>query len=336
MWNLRHRAGSNRTDVGTAGPRQSGTTSACRATLRRVVLLAAAMALLPTVWSVSRLTTPAAGMAWYEKVTDDLQCPADVAGDHSDTSKTLSGYSNGANTETFTPAVPTCEQYCARIQQVYHEAHTQDLLILLAQTPTGQDALDYLLAMGAHFGDAFITWRDLRADGLVGKNNAGGFIQLNSATHTENAEVIFFMAGILVHEAVESSFEVGEGIRVMATRHTDYVAQWFAGKFERELHALPSYHRQDPFYDREKNSAYGLSYATWLHGTDDGRAYLGNPEQPDLRQSDRKGHAWPPTDWWAEQGGFWFLGQGTDVTPVPNPLGLTPAMLTADDLSMMD
>jgi hypothetical protein len=231
------------------------------------------------------------------------------------------------------PAAPPCEALCARIHQVYHEGRTQALLLLLAQTPTGQGLLAYLLAMGSHFGDAFITWRDLRADGLVGKNNAGGFIQLNSAVHTENAEVRFFMAGILVHEAVESYFDVGEGLRVMGTRHADYVAQWFNGRFERELHALPFYHEQDPFYDQEKNSAYALSYDAWLHGTDDGQAYLGNPEQSNLQQSDRKGYAWPPSDWWAEHGGFWALGQGTDVTPIPNPLGLTPAMLAASDLS---
>jgi hypothetical protein len=132
-----------------------------------------------------------------------------------------------------------------------------------------------------------------------------------------------------VHESVESYFDVGEGIRGMGTRHADYVAQWFNGKFARELHAIPYYHAQDPFSD---NSAYGLSYDAWLNDTEDGRRYQSNPENCDLQAIDCKGRAWPPSDWWAEQGGFWFLGQGTDVTPVPNPLTLSPVMLVASNL----
>jgi hypothetical protein len=233
------------------------------------------------------------------------------------------------------PTAPVCDQFCARIQQTYHDPRTQALLLLLAQTPTGQGGLEYLLAMGAHFGDTFITWRDLRADGNVGANTTGGFIQLDSSRHTERILIQIYLAGILLHEAVESYFDVGEGVRQMNTRHADYVGQWFNGKFERELHALPSYHAQDPFYMPTENSAYGLTYDAWLNTTNDGPLYLGEPERGDLRHRDRIGRAWPPSDWWAELGGFWFLGQGTDVTPVPNPLGLTPAMLAADDLSGM-
>jgi hypothetical protein len=232
-------------------------------------------------------------------------------------------------------AVPACDQFCLRIQHVYHDARTQELLVLLAQTPTGQGALEYLLAVGAHFGDPFITWRDLRADALVGKSDAGGFIQLDSSLHTERILVSIYLAGILVHEAVESSFDVGEGIRQMGTRHADYVAQWFSGKFERELHALPDYHALDPYYLPTENSAYGYTYDAWLNTTNDGQLYLGEAESVDLRTIDRRGRAWPPSDWLAEAGGFWLLGQGTEVTPIPNPLGLTPAMLVASDLSMM-
>jgi len=183
--------------------------------------------------------------------------------------------------------------------------------------------------MGARLGDGFITWRDLGADGHAGENNAGGFIQLNSPLLTRSDAGPIFLAGTLVHESVESYFDVGEGIRGMGTRHADYVAQWFNGKFARELHAIPYYHAQDPFSD---NSAYGLSYDAWLNDTEDGRRYQSNPENCDLQAIDRKGRAWPPSDWWAEQGGFWFLGQGTDVTPVPNPLTLSPVMLVASNL----
>ena len=228
-----------------------------------------------------------------------------------------------------------CEPFCARIQQVYHDARTQDLLILLAQTPTGQGALEYLLAMGAHFGDAFITWRDLRVDGNVGETDMGGFIQLDSSRHTERILIRIYLAGILVHEAVHSSFAVGAGMRDMGTRHADYVSQWFNGKFERELHALPSYHTLDPYYMPSEGTAYGFTYDAWLNTTNDGRLYLGEPASVDLRRSDRTGRAWPPSDWLAEAGGLRFLGQGAPVAPVPNPLGLTTAMLAAVELSVM-
>jgi hypothetical protein len=233
------------------------------------------------------------------------------------------------------PGAPACERFCARIQQVYHDARTQGLLILLAQTPTGQGVLEYLLAMGAHFGDAFITWRDLRADGNVGETDMGGFIQLDSSRHTERILIRIYLAGILVHEVVESYFDIGDGLREMDTRHMDYVAQWYNGKFERELHALPFYHTLDPFYMPTEGNAYGFTYDAWLNRTNDGQLYLGERERSDLRRSDRLGRAWPPSDWLAEGGGLWFLGQGTAVTPVPNPLGLTTAMLAAGDLSVM-
>jgi hypothetical protein len=189
--------------------------------------------------------------------------------------------------------------------------------------------------MGAHFGDSFITWRDLRADGNVGETDMGGFIQLDSSRHTERMLIRIYLAGILVHEAVESYFDVGEGMREIDTRHMDYVAQWYNGKFERELHALPFYHTLDPFYMPTEGNAYGFTYGAWLNGTTDGQLYLGEPERSDLRRSDRKGHAWPPSDWLAEAGGFGLLGQGADVSPVLNPLGLTPAMLAANDLSLI-
>jgi hypothetical protein len=175
------------------------------------------------------------------------------------------------------PGVPACVLFCGRIQEVYHNARTQGLLVLLAQTPTGQGALQYLLAMGAHFGDAFISWRDLRADGNVGENNTGGFIQLDSARHTERILIRIYLAGILVHEAIESYLDVGAGMRDMDTRHTDYVAQWFNGKFERELHALPSYHALDPYYMPTEGNAYGFTYDAWLNNTNDGLLYLGEP-----------------------------------------------------------
>jgi hypothetical protein len=242
---------------------------------------------------------------------------------------------SGATVVAQERGAPACDQFCTRIQQVYHDARTQDLLILLAQTPTGQGALEYLLAIGAHFGDAFITWRDLRADGNVGETDTGGFIELDSSRRTERILIRIYLAGILVHEAVESYFAVGEGIREMDSRHADYVAQWFNGKFERELHALPYYHALDPFYMPTEGNAYSYTYDAWLNKTNDGRLYLSEPESSDLRHSDRLGRAWPPSDWLAEVGGLWFLGQGTPVTPVPNTLGLTTAMLAADDLSVM-
>jgi hypothetical protein len=175
--------------------------------------------------------------------------------------------------------------------------------------------------------------RSVSNDGAAGENNLGGYIQLNTAALTRRDLGPIFLAGTLVHETVESYFDIAEGLRDMGTRHADYVAQWYNGRFARELHALPYYHKLDPFYLPSENSSYGLSYHAWLHDTEDEQLYLSYPETPDVRQVDRRGRAWPPSDWWAEQSGWWVLGQGKDVTPVPNPLGLAPAMLLTDDLT---
>jgi hypothetical protein len=186
--------------------------------------------------------------------------------------------------------------------------------------------------MGERLGPDFLTWRDLGREGSAGVNTAGGYIQLNTAMLTRRDLGPYFLSGTLVHEAIESYFDVAEGIRDMGARHADYVAQWFNGRFAREPHALPYYNAQDPFYLPYEDSSYGLSYDVWLHGTEDGRLYLSFPQNSDLRHVDRRGRAWPPSDWIAEQGGLWFLGQGRDVTPLPNPLALSPTLLVADDL----
>jgi hypothetical protein len=227
---------------------------------------------------------------------------------------------------------PACESLCQRAEQTYHDPRTQVLLADLAQTPTGRGSLEYLLAMGARLGEDFISWHDLGSR-TAGSNNDGGFVQLNSALLADSRLGAYDMAGTLVHESVESYFDVAAGIRQMGTRHADYVAQWFAGKFETELHAIPYYYAHDPFDHPAKDSSYTLSYSAWLFGTENGQLYLTFPADCDLHAIDRKGHAWPPSDWWAEQGGFWMLGQGTDVMPIPDSLGLTPAMLVADDLA---
>jgi hypothetical protein len=229
------------------------------------------------------------------------------------------------------PAAPPCEHLCARIQATYPDPRTRTLLLPLAQTPTGQGVALYLLTLADRLGPDFITWRDLGKEGAAGQNNTGGYITLNTALLTRDDLGPYFLSGTLVHEAVESYYDIAEGIRDMGTRHADYVAQWFTGRFERELHALPYYTARDPFWLPSDDNAYSLRYDEWLR-TEDGRLYLGNPANGDLRHIDRRGHAWAPSDWLAEQGGVWVWGQGTAVTPVPNPLGLTTAMLAAADL----
>jgi hypothetical protein len=261
---------------------------------------------------------------------DSWQCPQG-ADDCDRDGGTPSGPSHGVDNGLPAPAAPPCEQLCTRIRATYHDPRTQTLLLPLAQTSTGQGAVAYLLTMADRLGEGFITWRDLGKTGRSGENNAGGYIQMNTAMLTRRDLGPYFLAGTLLHESVESYFDIAEGIRDMGTRHADYVAQWFTGKFERELHVLPYYDAQDPFYLPSEDNSYGLSYAVWLQ-TEDGQLYLGNPEQCNLHRIDRKGHAWAPSDWLAEQGGFWLLGQGVDVTPIPNPLGLTTDMLISNDL----
>jgi hypothetical protein len=267
--------------------------------------------------------------------TYSLGCAVGADGCSSSGATTTTGPAHGVDSGTPAPTPPSCDQLCAHIQRTYPDPRTQALLLPLAQTPTGRGALMYLLTMGARLGPDFITWRDLSVDGNAGENNAGGYIQLNTGALMRRDLGPYFLSGTLVHEAVESYFDIGEGIRDMGARHADYVAQWFNGKFERELHALPFYNAQDPFYLPSDDSSYGLSYDVWLYGTADGRLYLGSPENSDLRHVDRRGRAWPASDWIAEQGGLWVLGQGHDVTPIPNPLALSPAMLLTHDLRVL-
>jgi hypothetical protein len=290
----------------------------------------AVVTLLPLACALYTITAPPVSLPQRASVMDTQPC-LQGADDCDREGGTPLGPSHGVDNGLPAPAAPTCEQLCMRIKATYHDPRTQTLLLPLAQTPTGQGVLAYLLAMGDRLGPDFIAWRDLGKQGSAGANNTGGYIQMNSAMLARRDLGPYFLSGTLVHETVESYFDIAEGIRDMRTRHADYVAQWFNGKFERELHALPYYDGQDPFYAASEDSAYGLSYAAWLQ-TADGQLYLGNPEQCHLQRVDRKGHAWAPSDWLAEQGGFWMLGQGDDVTPVPNSLGLTTAMLISNDL----
>jgi hypothetical protein len=226
------------------------------------------------------------------------------------------------------PTPPACESLCARIRSVYHDSRTQALLVLLAQTPTGRNALEYVLYMGDKLGDDFISWQDLSSGHYAGYTTPGGFIELNSTMPTESDIGPYFLAGTLVHESVESYFVVADGIRNMGTRHADYLAQWLSGKFEIELHAISFYRAQDTYYWDGEWSSYGMSYDTWINNSLDGEIYRNLPVSCNLDSADRQGHAWPSSDWWAS----WGFGQGTDVSPVPNTMDLMTSMLTSDDL----
>ena len=342
MWNLRHVSVLTTTDTGNPALHETPATSATREArirrpcpvLRWALVLIALLIVLPIACAAYTLTAPAVSMLRRSSDMDTQQCPQGAdACDHD--GGTPIGPSHGVDNGLPAPVAPPCEQLCERIKRTYHDPRIQALLLPLGQTPTGRGALEYLLTMGDQLGEGFISWSDLGKYGVAGKNNAGGYIQMNSAMLTRDDLGPYFLSGTLVHESIESYFDIAEGIRGMGTRHADYVAQWFTGKFEQELHALPYYAAKDPFWLPSDDNSYSLSYDAWLNGTEDGRLYLGNPENCDLRAIDRKGHAWPPSDSWAERGGFWFLGQGTDVTPVPNPLGLSQAMLVASDLSVL-
>src|SRR5262245_10794303 len=229
MWNLRPVPASPGTQNGISASQHSLAPGAHRVTragrprraLHRALSVCALLSVLPIACSVSAPLAPAAGILRHERAMNNQRCLPSAAGCDPNASSTAAGRSRGASARTPAPTALPCERLCERIEQTYHDPRTQALLLLLAQTPTGQGGLEYLLAMGAHFGDAFITWRDLRADGNVGANTTGGVIQLDSSRHTERSLIRIYLAGILVHEAVESSFAVGEGIREMNTRHAD-------------------------------------------------------------------------------------------------------------------
>lgn len=310
-------------------------THAAHLVVLRVLVLLAALTLLPVAYILRDLAAPSVGGLRLPAnaqvrpcISAAQRCDGDDAGD-------ADAVVRSPDAATPVPTPPPCGPLCARIERTFHDPRTRQLLTLLAQTPTGRGALDYLLAMGARLGEGFLSWHDLRADGSYGATTAGGFIQLNSAALTRSDAGPYLLAGTLVHESVESYFDIAEGIRSMSARHADYVAQWFNGKFERELHVIPYFHEHDYFYRPADNSSYGLSYDAWLHGTEDGALYRDNAEHSDLHAIDRKGRAWPPSDQLAEQGGLLFFGQGKDVTPIPNTMGLSPAMLVADDLGAL-
>jgi hypothetical protein len=346
MWNLRHVSVVTTTATGTPALHVTAATSAISATrvapmrrrrpvLRTALVLIALLTVLPFACAAYTLTAPSVGLLPRLSVMNSQQCPQGT-GECDDDGATPIGPFHGGDTGLPALDAPPCEQLCERIQRTYHDARTQALLVALAQTPTGQGAVTYLLTMADRLGEGFITWRDMGQVGSAGLNTAGGYIQLNSAllTRRDLGNPAYFLSGTLLHESIESYFDIAEGIRDMGTRHADYVAQWFNGKFERELHALPYYTANDPWYLPSENNSYRLTYAAWLK-TEDGQLYRGNPATPDLRHVDRRGRAWAPSDWWAEQGGYWMLGQGVDVTPIPNSLGLSPAMLVASDLSVL-
>jgi len=341
MWNLRHASVSTSTDTAIAARRSSPAMNTPHTApgrrpgqiLHVALVVIAVVTLLPLACVLSTITAPAVSFLPSVSAMDSQQCPQGTDDCENDGGTPL-GPSHGVDIGRPAPAAPPCEQLCTRIKATYHDPRTQTLLLTLAQTATGQGAVTYLLTMADRLGEDFITWRDLGKTGHTGENNAGGYITLNSAMLAREQVDLgpYYLAGTLLHESIESYFDIAEGIRDMGTRHADYVAQWFTGQFARELHALPYYTATDPWYLPYENSSYGLSYTAWLQ-TEDGALYLHNPEQCHLHTVDRKGHAWASSDWWAERGGFWGFGQGTNVTPVPNPLGLTTAMLAADDLS---
>ena len=140
---------------------------------------------------------------------------------------------------------------------------------------------------------------------------------MNLDENTTTAE----LAGNLVHEGVESYFD-GQGIRQMGTRHADYLAEWYQGKFLNEAGGPE---------DTNSNGqpvgwrAYPLPYDKWWQKQKDiGSVYLSEDENVTIYSNgatlDSPGQYWPDN------------GNSVPVTGIPNPMGLDPRMLLSNDL----
>jgi hypothetical protein len=232
----------------------------------------------------------------------------------------LDPYGQISTNDSFTSSI-TPQQY-QQVVSTYNDPRTQEALLILMTTPTGAKFAQYLLYMGKKVGQDFISWQHLgtgnSAPGAV--TTYGGYIQLNLDTFSDMPTE----AGYLVHEGLESYFKTALGIREMGSQHADYLADWEAGKFWHE-------------YNGSSYGSYGQTFNTWINGN--GSWYRDTAHEPvntNIHNIDTPGYIWHDS---AEQSIGSFFGQHwgeTNVGTPPNPMGLTPQMLTTNDLSTLD
>jgi len=263
----------------------------------------------------------------------------------------LNGVSNhGEYNANASTDVTSIEQssFMAEVKSVYPDLRTQQLFAQLMLSPTGMQFAEYLLFMGKAVGPNFIRWEDLGGadkNGYItgGVSTSGGAIVLNSRDYDPNDPTA--MASELIHESVESYFEVS-GIRAanifnggMGSQHADYVADWYKGKYLQEMHT-----RGYINYGADGTS-YGLPFKDWQK-TVGGKGYKDEPESLDANEYDNVGDAWVPNvadvntpvlgglgDAGAELPGFYHH---VHVDAIPNPMGLSRNMLTTGDMNILD
>ena len=206
------------------------------------------------------------------------------------------------------------EALCTAINGTFHDHRTQAVLQFLLSSPTGTEFVEFLLSAARVLGDAYIAWT--KPDKGSAYTTFFGTIQLNPALLPGSPQSwtkaqLLNAAGALVHEGVESYYDLADGIRSQASQHMDYVAQYFAGKVKTEL--AQAYHLGDA-----GSSAYGLSFDEW-YAVEGSSNYASEPvNQPEV------------TDSWGQR--WAALASLPGVGLYDNAMGLSLDMLTSPRL----
>jgi RHS repeat-associated protein len=210
------------------------------------------------------------------------------------------------------PVHATCSGLCKKVIDTFHDPKTVAVLQFLLKSSTGAKFVKFFLSAASYrfLGDSYITWT--KPDQGDAYTNWNGTIQVNpnqlpcDPGKCTDAQLLT-AAGLLVHEGVESYYDLGLGIVTQASQHMDYVAQYYAGKVKTELGTVSDVTSNDI-----NNVAFGLSFDEWTKG--DGRNYKSEPvNQPEV------------TEGWGQV--LAFLARSN--LDLDNAMGLTTDLLTS-------
>jgi RHS repeat-associated protein len=161
-----------------------------------------------------------------------------------------------------------------QIDAIFHDQRTRNVLMFIANSGSeiGISLLKFLLFVGAQLEhDGYISWHI--GGSAATTDNWTGYISISTALYDPND--LRAAATGLIHEAVESYFSIEAGVNLggMGSQRGDYVAQWFAGEFEKQANDAKPY-----TYDKDNGptgtsrdtvyKAYGLTFDQWKQTRD--------------------------------------------------------------------